>query len=82
MHINLNVGFFFLSMDIHLKEYDLMILWVSLRLWLLTFGCLLSLDCKLARGGPPATIVAIDEESRNGEWALCFTNDLSKKDFF
>ncbi|XP_058399413.1 protocadherin-15 isoform X7 [Diceros bicornis minor] len=23
-------------------------------------------DCKLARGGPPATIVAIDEESRNG----------------
>lgn len=22
-------------------------------------------DCKLARGGPPATIVAIDEESRN-----------------
>ncbi|GAB1295218.1 Protocadherin-15 [Apodemus speciosus] len=24
------------------------------------------MDCKLARGGPPATIVAIDEESRNG----------------
>ncbi|XP_060045151.1 protocadherin-15-like isoform X1 [Erinaceus europaeus] len=23
-------------------------------------------DCKLARGGPPATIIAIDEESRNG----------------
>uniref|UniRef100_A0A8C6BLD9 Protocadherin-15 n=1 Tax=Monodon monoceros TaxID=40151 RepID=A0A8C6BLD9_MONMO len=23
-------------------------------------------DCKLARGGPPATIVAVDEESRNG----------------
>ncbi|XP_061051744.1 protocadherin-15 isoform X8 [Eubalaena glacialis] len=23
-------------------------------------------DCKLARGGPPATIVAIDEESQNG----------------
>ncbi|ELR49274.1 hypothetical protein M91_21659 [Bos mutus] len=22
-------------------------------------------NCKLARGGPPATIVAIDEESRN-----------------
>lgn len=41
-------------------------------MWLLTFGYFLSLDCKLARGGPPATIVAIDEESRNGEWALCF----------
>uniref|UniRef100_F6WJ16 Protocadherin-15 n=1 Tax=Ornithorhynchus anatinus TaxID=9258 RepID=F6WJ16_ORNAN len=26
----------------------------------------LSLDCKLSRTGPPATIVAIDEESRNG----------------
>lgn len=24
-------------------------------------------DCKLARAGPPATIVPIDEESRNGE---------------
>ncbi|GCC30159.1 hypothetical protein chiPu_0008606 [Chiloscyllium punctatum] len=24
-------------------------------------------DCKLARSGPPATIVAIDEESRNGQ---------------
>ncbi|XP_040110601.1 protocadherin-15 isoform X6 [Oryx dammah] len=36
-------------------------------------GCLFTVclgqyddDCKLARGGPPATIVAIDEESRNG----------------
>uniref|UniRef100_A0A8C0R8J3 Protocadherin-15 n=1 Tax=Canis lupus dingo TaxID=286419 RepID=A0A8C0R8J3_CANLU len=38
----------------------------SLWSFLLTFGCFLSLDCKLARGGPPATIVAIDEESRNG----------------
>lgn len=34
---------------------------------ILTFHYFLSLDCKLARGGPPATIVAIDEESRNGE---------------
>lgn len=25
------------------------------------------IDCKLARTGPPATIVPIDEESRNGE---------------
>lgn len=38
-------------------------------------------DCKLARAGPPATIVPIDEESRNGECAtlshtcaiICFT---------
>uniref|UniRef100_A0A8C3IVU8 Protocadherin related 15 n=1 Tax=Chrysemys picta bellii TaxID=8478 RepID=A0A8C3IVU8_CHRPI len=28
------------------------------------------IDCKLARAGPPATIVPIDEESRNGECAL------------
>lgn len=26
------------------------------------------IDCKLARAGPPATIVPIDEESRNGEY--------------
>lgn len=41
-----------------------------------SYFCLFSLyiDCKLARGGPPATIVAIDEESRNGEWVLYFTN--------
>ncbi|XP_026967698.1 protocadherin-15 isoform X9 [Sagmatias obliquidens] len=39
----------------------------------ITFCCLFTVclgqyddDCKLARGGPPATIVAIDEESRNG----------------
>uniref|UniRef100_A0A4W2GJ14 Protocadherin-15 n=1 Tax=Bos indicus x Bos taurus TaxID=30522 RepID=A0A4W2GJ14_BOBOX len=39
----------------------------------ITLGCLFTVclgqyddDCKLARGGPPATIVAIDEESRNG----------------
>ncbi|XP_012506696.1 PREDICTED: protocadherin-15-like [Propithecus coquereli] len=37
-----------------------------MRLLIITFGYFLSLDCKLARGGPPATIVAIDEESRNG----------------
>lgn len=30
-------------------------------------------DCKLARAGPPATIVPIDEESRNGEWASDIT---------
>lgn len=31
------------------------------------------IDCKLARTGPPATIVAIDEESRNGECDIFFT---------
>uniref|UniRef100_A0A5F8GV29 Protocadherin-15 n=1 Tax=Monodelphis domestica TaxID=13616 RepID=A0A5F8GV29_MONDO len=32
----------------------------------LFFSLPVLLDCKLARGGPPATIVAIDEESKNG----------------
>lgn len=66
MHINLIVGFFsFFNTNTHLKEFHLMV--SALQLFLLTFGCFLSSDCKLARGGPPATIVAIDEESRNGE---------------
>lgn len=30
------------------------------------------IDCKLARTGPPATIVPIDEESRNGECPSVF----------
>ncbi|XP_072827615.1 protocadherin-15-like [Vicugna pacos] len=36
-------------------------------------------DCKLARGGPPATIVAIDEESRNetANYSECCQSDLS-----
>uniref|UniRef100_A0A3Q1M761 Protocadherin-15 n=1 Tax=Bos taurus TaxID=9913 RepID=A0A3Q1M761_BOVIN len=48
----------------------------SLWKWFISgiiLGCLFTVclgqyddDCKLARGGPPATIVAIDEESRNG----------------
>uniref|UniRef100_A0A7N4P4Q0 Protocadherin-15 n=1 Tax=Sarcophilus harrisii TaxID=9305 RepID=A0A7N4P4Q0_SARHA len=43
-------------------------LWVKLPFHYLSI-CLFFpslLDCKLARGGPPATIVAIDEESKNG----------------
>ncbi|XP_006144445.1 protocadherin-15 isoform X1 [Tupaia chinensis] len=47
-------------------------LWRSFALGI-TLGSLFAIclgqyddDCKLARGGPPATIVAIDEESRNG----------------
>lgn len=61
--------------EFHLNEFHLRV--SVLQLLLLTFGCFLSLDCKLARGGPPATIVAIDEESRNGEWTSRFTNDFS-----
>lgn len=31
-------------------------------------------ECKLSRSGPPATIVAIDEESPNGKVLKCFTS--------
>lgn len=30
-------------------------------------------ECKLSRSGPPATIVAIDEESPNGKVLGCFS---------
>lgn len=35
------------------------------------------IDCKLARTGPPATIVPIDEESRNGECTSVFRDTPS-----
>lgn len=33
-------------------------------------------ECKLSRSGPPATIVAIDEESPNGKVVSCFTSSF------
>lgn len=60
------VLFFFAHIFVHLSELDL---WMNVPAAVESYFCLFSLyiDCKLARGGPPATIVAIDEESRNGE---------------
>lgn len=34
------------------------------------FFFLTLLECKLSRSGPPATIVAIDEESPNGKYSV------------
>lgn len=38
-------------------------------------------ECKLSRSGPPATIVAIDEESPNGKVLFSFLLNASQGDF-
>lgn len=38
-------------------------------------------ECKLSRSGPPATIVAIDEESPNGKVFFFFLLNASQGDF-